>query len=438
MNSRYEEVVELLNNTPKYKPGMSMEERISFYEKLGSPCRDKKIIHVAGTNGKGSVCSFLRCILEDAGYHTATFISPHLIDIRERFLIDGEMIRQDELLGAYDEVCRVNREYGWSISFFDMLLYMFLVLGRVKKADVLILETGLGGRLDATNLLPRKDLCILTEIGLDHMAQLGNTIEEIAAEKAGILRKKTPVVYLANQPSSKVIEARADELFLTKEERFPVYEENLKNVQVADKTIDFSVSSVYYKFVSVRIYSSALYQMQNASLVVRGIDCLIAQGMNVPLMAIESGFARMQWMGRMQEALPGVFVDGAHNEDGIRGFVASIQALSEYRRGRKTLLFAVMSDKSYDKMLRVLKDSGLFDRVVFTNPNSQRAVGRDELVGAWPGSRYDADAVNAFATLLKEREADELIFVGGSLYLAGEILNWITGQKSYNFLYKVR
>ncbi|MBQ0042699.1 MAG: hypothetical protein KBS85_05195 [Lachnospiraceae bacterium] len=430
IDSRFEEVSEILNNTPKYKPGMSMQERLDFYEELGSPCLDKRIIHVAGTNGKGSVCSFLRCALEEAGYRTATFVSPHLIDIRERFLIQGEMISKEELVRAYEVI--VSTAAGRHISFFDMLFYMFLILPDVQNADFIILETGLGGRLDATNLLPRKSMCIITEIGMDHMAQLGDTIELIAAEKAGIMRYNTPVIYLGNRREESVIKAHAADIGLEDDKLVPVYEDTINNLSIGDKTIDFSICSVYYKVVSLCLHTHGAYQVQNALLAFKGLEVLAEAGIDIPKKAIEAGFARMRWAARMEEVLPNVFVDGAHNEDGIRGFLDSVKSLSMHRRGRMTLLFGVMADKTFERMIELVFDSELFDEVVFTTTGSERAAGSSAFERFSKRASFEENPVSAFRNLLVRQQdnPDDMIFVAGSLYLAGMLLEVIKEDKN--------
>ena len=421
----YEESNDFLNSIPKFNPEITMEDRVRFYEQLGQPCVNQRVVHVAGTNGKGSVCSFLRCSLEDAGYHTATFISPHLVDVRERFLIDGEPVGEASYLQAFTYVAERMKEVP--LSYFDLLFFVFILLPEVQKADVIILETGLGGTYDATNIMPRKNLCIITQIGLDHMAQLGNTIAEIASEKAGILRENTPVIYRGYGEEAPVIRSRAQMRGISEKQCYPVERSHISDINVQDKKIDFFAHSVYHNSVLLSLHTSAVYQTENALLALRGLDVLAMQGMQIPVEAIQSGFARMHWQARMEEVLPGVFIDGAHNEDGVSALVTSLRSLREFRRGQATLLFAVMSDKNYEKMLPKLCAEDLFDHIVFTGIGTGRCAGAEELHALYPEIPYMDTPEEAFDLLRSQLGDEDILVVAGSLYLAGRILKYIRG-----------
>ena len=188
----------------------SLQDIRDFLGRMGNPDRGMEIIHVAGTNGKGSVCSYLSSILIQAGYHTAAFISPHLICVKERFLHNGRPAEEKEFLGAFERVkglAQVMADEGYARpTYFEFLFYMFMDMGERWKPDVVILETGLGGLKDTTNVVDRPLLSVITSISMDHMQYLGNTIQDIAAQKAGILKYKTPVIYDAGcQESRRVI-----------------------------------------------------------------------------------------------------------------------------------------------------------------------------------------------------------------------------------------
>ena len=175
----------------------SLEDVRRFLDYLGNPDRDRPAIHVAGTNGKGSVCAFLTSILGEAGYSTGTFISPHLVEVRERFLINGEMVDQESFEGAFETVLKASRKLAdqglCHPTFFEFLFYMAMVLFRMHDVDVMILETGMGGRLDTTNVLERPAACVITSISMDHTRYLGDTLAKIAGEKAGIIKTGVPL-----------------------------------------------------------------------------------------------------------------------------------------------------------------------------------------------------------------------------------------------------
>ena len=187
----------------------SLEDVRRFLDYLGNPDRDRPAIHVAGTNGKGSVCAFLTSILEEAGYSTGTFISPHLVEVRERFLINGRMVDQESFEGAFETVLEASRKLAdqglCHPTFFEFLFYMAMVLFRMRDVDVMILETGMGGRLDITNVLERPAACVITSISMDHTKYLGDTLAKIAGEKAGIIKTGVPLIFDDGQPEVSTI-----------------------------------------------------------------------------------------------------------------------------------------------------------------------------------------------------------------------------------------
>lgn len=439
----YKKATEYILEIPKFSGKHTMEETRAFYEFLGEPCRNKRIIHVAGTNGKGSVCSYLRNVLEEAGYCTAVFVSPHLVSIRERFLFDGEMVSREGFMRAYEAVYQRVHEFQKAVaqeggqmteraqiksyhpSFFEYLFFMFLLMEQTKEADYVILETGLGGRLDATNIMPEKALCVITEIGLDHTEYLGETITQIAAEKAGIMRKGTPIVYASDKgESADVIKAQAEKLQVP---AYPVGSRDFKIERITDKNIAFSFHSVYYKFISVMLQTVALYQVENASLALRAIDVLNRQGADITGEQILRGMHRTHWAGRMEEILPEVFVDGAHNEDGIRAFLASVR---EADKEKCTLVFAVVQDKHYEAMIRMIAESGLFQNVIITTTGGSRGTDPQEILALMQKYHtgkcsYYESAEEAFDACMDGRREEERIYIAGSLYLVGQIKAYI-------------
>ena len=216
----FEEAVNYINATPRFTTKNTMEDTKAFLHRLGDPDRDMRIIHVAGTNGKGSVCAYMRYILEAAGYRVALFTSPHLVDIRERFLVEGRMISKEAFLRGFLTVYemldweRLERgEHAYHPTYFEYLFFIAMVVFPESRPDFCILETGLGGRLDATNAVSAKELSVITHISLDHVEYLGDTVEKIAGEKAGIIHAGAPVVFWDTCAStSRVFSEKAAEL----------------------------------------------------------------------------------------------------------------------------------------------------------------------------------------------------------------------------------
>ncbi len=237
----YTEAVEYIYNIPKFTTKNKPEHTVEFLNRLGHPERSMKIIHVAGTNGKGSVCAFLSTMLTEAGKRTALFTSPHLVKINERFQINNEMVSDEEFLSAFLKVLDVVK--GMQAdglphpTYFELLFGVAMVLFEELKAEYVVLETGLGGRLDATNTVEHPLATVITSISLDHTEILGDTIEKIAFEKAGIIKPGVPVIYDGSSPEAeKVILARAKELGSP---AYPVYPSMCEVFLKSDKSIDF-------------------------------------------------------------------------------------------------------------------------------------------------------------------------------------------------------
>lgn len=446
----YDQAVEYIMNVPKFTTKNTMEDTREFLHRLGDPDTKLRIIHVAGTNGKGSVCAYLRSVLAAAGRRVAVFTSPHLVDMRERFMIDGEMIDQEVFLEAFLQVYdRLDRQIpetgeGYHPTFFEYLFFMAMLIFAQAKPDYCILETGLGGRLDATNAVSHKEIAVITHIGLDHVEYLGHTLAAIAGEKAGIIQTGVPVVYVDTcQEVGQVIQGRAQHLSAN---IYSVSRTDYRISKISNKNIAFSYISRYYGIVNLTLPTFAGYQVENCSLALRTLEVLAerekrekADGskawahfrINAPLQLtpelMRQGVSACFWPGRMEEVLPEVFVDGAHNEDGVRAFLETVT--EDGHEGSRHLLFAVVADKDYAAMLHRIVDSGLFDKLSIVHLNNKRAVALDCLkrvlaeTSAVLAAQYET-VPEALHAMLAEREAKaepERIYIVGSLYLVGEV-----------------
>ena len=417
----FEEAVNYLYEVPRFTKKNTLEDTKAYLQRLGNPDRKMKIIHVAGTNGKGSVCAYMRYILEAAGYRVAVFTSPHLVDIRERFLIKGKMVEQQIFLDAFLQIYKSLEENAYHPTFFEYLFFMAMLIFSKEDIDYCILETGLGGRLDATNAVSCKEISVITRIGLDHTEYLGETIAEIANEKAGIMQAGTPVVFAdTDKEATDVFCKRASELDAP---AYSVSKNDYSFLNFKNKTIDFSLHTGYYGYVRFRLHTIAGYQMENASLAIRAIEVL-DKDRTITEQQLREGVEACVWPGRMEEILPEVFVDGAHNEDGIRAFLDTVR--NDGCKGTRTLLFSVVSDKDYEHMVQQVVQSGLFDRIAIAHMNTGRAVSLDSLQGLlerYPDCQYNmyTKVDTALHELLEKRCEQERIYVAGSLYLVGEI-----------------
>ncbi len=423
----FEEAVEYLYEVPRFTVKNTMEDTKQYLCRLGNPDKKMNIIHVAGTNGKGSVCAYLRCVLEKAGYKTAVFTSPHLVDIRERFLVKGKMVEKDVFLAAFLQIYdsldweKLEAGEGYHPTFFEYLFFMAMIIFAKEDIDYCILETGLGGRLDATNAVENKVLSVITRISLDHVEYLGNTIAEIAGEKAGIMHESAPVIFTdAEEAATVVFRRQAKRLGI---KAYFVSKNDYAFLNFRNKTIDFSLRSEYYGYVRLALHTIARYQMENAALAVRAIEVLDG-GRTITKQHIVDGISECVWQGRMEEILPGVYVDGAHNEDGIRAFLETVS--EDGCMAGRSLLFSAVQDKDYEHMIQRVAESGLFDRIALAHMNTGRAASLDtlhEIFIKYPSCEYKlyTSVDTALQALLDEQKPGEHIYIAGSLYLVGEI-----------------
>lgn len=420
----YTEAVEYVLSVPKFTKKNKLENTIELMERLGRPERGRKIIHVAGTNGKGSVCAFLSSILDKADKRVGLFTSPHLVKINERFQINNVPISDEAFLGAYRQVWTVIEEMQkdgfFHPTYFEILFAVAMVAFKEAGVEYVVLETGLGGRLDATNIVEKPLAVIITSISLDHTEILGDTIAKIAFEKAGIIKEGVPVIYDArNTEAAEVIEKRAKGLHA---KTLPFYEKMYEILVNTDKSIDFSLNCSYYENVRVTVPYIAPYQIVNSSLAMLAMK-VIDTKQEICLSAIVDGIALTTWAGRMETVMPGVILDGAHNAAGVEEFVKTLGRVDSGRR--IVLLFSAVVEKNYESMIESVCKSAKLDEVIVTEIQGDRIVPASRLKDIF--KRYTKAAVTevpdireAFAQALEKRQ-DGLLFCVGSLYLVGEI-----------------
>lgn len=433
--SSYEEAVDYVFNVPRFTKKNTMADTKAFLDRLGNPDRSLRIIHVAGTNGKGSVCAYMRSILEAAGYRVAVFTSPHLVDVRERFVINGEMISKEAFLQAFLQIYdlleweKIEAGEGYHPTFFEYMFFIGMLVFRDAAPDFCILETGLGGRLDATNAVAKKELAVITHIGLEHTEYLGDTLEAIAGEKAGIMAQETPVVYWETcDEVSTVFRKKAKEVSA---ECHPVSKSDYGFLRNNDKTIDFLYIYRYDNSVTMRLSTIAGYQMENCTLALRAIEVLDREN-RIGIDCMKKGVETCFWAGRMEEVRPGVFVDGAHNADGVRAFLETVRA--DGYDGKRKLLFSVVSDKDYSLMLRMLTEDELFESITLARLESYRGVSVEEMQEKLK-SFYRAQiscyehVKDALRAVLAGKQKEERVYIVGSLYLVGEIKEYLSYDK---------
>lgn len=418
MITSFSEAVSYISDIPRFTSKHTPEETGNFLNKIGDPSATIPTVHVAGTNGKGSVCAFLQSTFLEAGIHTMTFTSPHLVDIRERFLFDGEMISEEDFVICFKLVMNKIDEYH--PSYFEFLFFMMMEWVKIKNPELIILETGLGGRLDATNSISSPKVCIITEIGLDHMEYLGNTVGEIAGEKAGIIKPGAKIVYMDKPVSGEVIRNRA--VLLGCEYR-GVSKNTVKNLVGNGKNIDFSIPSVYYGNASLRVDTCALYQAENGALAFYAIEYLAKEGIfDISLETIRKGYSKMKWPGRMEQISRNIYIDGAHNEDGIAAFIETVSMDGAETRH---LVYSAVADKNIEAIADKLVNSGLFAHFYVASLYGSRGASEERLEEAFRNAGASVsffDNVDlAFDAMRNNLGESERGYVSGSLYLVGKI-----------------
>ena len=432
----YEDVVKYILDIPRFSAfqggrSKSGNDNLSnIMEKLNNPHLKRRTIHIAGTNGKGSTATFIKNILNVRGYKVGIFTSPHLEKINERISVDDIISDEDFVLcfNKVKEACDMACAEGMNhLSFFEFIFAMAAVYFEMQELDYVIYETGLGGRLDATNII-RPVITAITSIGLDHVKYLGNTIEDIAGEKAGIIKQGVPVVYNTGEKSAdEIIEQYAID---NCSKAINVAKTDYIINEFTDKTIDFSVSNSYYKYDNLFINSNgATYQIQNAMTAISVCNEIFKEDLFTKDELLIA-FEKFYWPGRMERIHNNIILDGAHNEDAIKEFVSSI--IKAYNDKQINLLFAVADDKDYETMIKTLCKNLTISRVMVTTIDSERGVSAKLISDLFKSNfaelkknavvEWDSSIEKGFLKSYSEvKNTDNLLFCVGSLYLIGSI-----------------
>lgn len=434
----WEEAVEHINSVSRYGNRPGAECTKALLARLGNPERELKIIHIAGTNGKGSVCMYIAGMLRSLGLNTGVFTSPHLIRENERIRFNDELISDEDFTDCFEKVHRAELEllkdgFG-QISYFDFFVGIAMLYYAMKKPDVVILETGLGGRLDSTNAVESPVMTVITSISLDHVAILGDTVEKIAAEKAGIIKHGAPVVYVAGQEYSHVIEEKAEAMGI---KAAGVEKSQCEIHEIGSKHIDFSLDSIYYKDNVFRLATPAVYQVMNAALAMTAVQMLVesrcfdriaydSMGRQNYIDRIRRGLESVTWEGRMEQVCEGFYIDGAHNPDGIAALLDTAAAMKKNTRGHYVLMFSAVNDKDYSSMIKEICDSNIFDEYVITQIEGARCLDVSKIADTF--RRYTDGHVNeepdvgqAVKKSVECFGGNATVICAGSLYLAGEV-----------------
>ena len=424
----YEQVVETIVNSRRFGRYSGVEVMAEMLKALGDPQKGMRLIHIAGTNGKGSVSAFLCEILREARLCVGVFTSPHLMDFRERICVDGRMIEREavERLGRELLVRRFSKEP----SMFDICLAMALLYFREQQCDVVILETGLGGSLDATNAVGVPEVSVITKIGYDHMEILGNTLEEIAEQKAGIIKKGTDVVLESQTTGVLAVLLDAAERAGARACHVIAPEEFLQRCYQ-----DGTQSFVYGDYGKLQMRMLGFHQYENAAAAAVAAEQFLKNGKfserieaqitgedkNDRIKAfIRNGIFKTRWQGRMEllRSEPFFMVDGAHNSSGIEALRESLACL--FPGERFHFMMGVMADKDYESMVELLLP--LAAEFTAVGVQTERALGADALAAFIRTKGIPAvSAANLAAGMERAECAAHKTIAVGSLYFIGEI-----------------
>ncbi len=395
----------------------------SILDRLGNPQKRFSAIHIAGTNGKGSVAAALAAILQEAGFSVGLYTSPHLVRFNERIRINGKDIADSEIINAYKTVRNV-RVGSREPTFFEYTTAMaFDIFGRAG-VDWAVVETGMGGRLDATNILAPK-VSIITNISLEHRAYLGNTIAAIAGEKGGIIKSSTPVITGVTQKSAiAVLETVAAE------KSAPLYRLGRDFQLRRDRRGGFSYAGITHHWKNMRTCLAGAHQFGNAAITLAACEMLMDQQVAIDIAAVQKGLASVRWPGRLEiiNTAPPVIIDGAHNLMAARHLA---RFLGQEMAGRRiTLVIGILDDKPYGAMLRTLLPHAR--RIIVTQPVIDRALPAETLHSTVTTMGRAAEIIpnvaDAVRKALGETPPEEAVCVAGSLYVVGEAIQTLAAM----------
>ena len=403
----FEEARNYLNHVTGFAKKTSLSNVQWILDVLGNPEKDLFMIHVAGTNGKGSVCAFLDSILTGAGIRTGRFSSPHLIRMEERIQIGGREISEKRFAEVFAKVKSAVflavKEGAEHPSFFEFLFFMSLVFFQEENAEVCIIETGMGGRHDATNVIvPR--LSVITAVSLDHQEFLGNTLELIAAEKAGIIKPRVPVICLRQKP--EVLRVFQEEAAHKDSEFLTISKDNLIFSEKSSDYIDFLRKSAYdKKSECLKLGLLGDFQYENAALAAAAVRLLFP---DLKRRTVFNGLSSAFLAGRMEEVSPNIFIDGGHNLQAAEAFC---HTLEKYFPQRKLIVFAPSHKKEEEGILKLLTEVENLEGIIKV-PVVNREIPEN-------------DFLKAYKTMIKKSEEGVLCFCIGSFYLAGKVKTFI-------------
>lgn len=414
------DVIKLVNTNRGTGKKESLSRMELLMKKLGDPQKKCKYVHIAGTNGKGSTSAFLSSILNESGMRVGVYTSPHLERINERIRINDEEISDEAFIRFTERVAplveEVEEELDEVLYSFEILTAVALVYFSEKNCDLVILEAGIGGRLDATNIIDTPLAAVITSIGLDHMRVLGETKEAIASEKAGIIKRNGKIIYPEmSRAINEVIQNKAEKEHA---EVLQVKESAITNVKLSEEVSVFD----YESLENVTIQLLGRHQISNAVLAIETVQVLQTNGFAIDEEAIRNGLKKAKWPGRMEKINdePTVIIDGAHNPEGIAHLGMNLKRL--FPDDKLIFVVGMMKDKAYMEMIQTVFPKA--EKMLTVSPDPYRGFDAHETaekINAQGIPAESFDSVDSVVSYLKDStQSTDKIIVFGSLYLIGE------------------
>lgn len=422
----YQKTIDYLFGLQKHGIKFGLSNSNQLMGLMGDPHLRFRSIHVAGTNGKGSTASFLAGMLQSAGYRVGLYTSPHLVSFTERIRINNVPVAEDRVIDLAE---RVRTRYeglpsaeGGALTptFFEVTTAMAFTCFAEERVDVAVVEAGMGGRLDSTNVVTPL-VSVITNIDVEHTEYLGDTIEKIAGEKAGIIKPGVPVVTGAVQPEAIAVIERKAAAAGSPVHRMP--KDFGAEPRPARPEQAFDYRGIGMRLVDLRIGMLGQHQVGNACLALAAIECLSGRDIAVPEAALRNGLAVAAWEGRLEKVAerPDIYLDGAHNPASARVLADAVRYLKQGYR-HLVLVIGILMDKDYRGIISQL--APLADRIVVTKPHYSRALGVGSLaaeIGVFPGTVESAETVAEAIGLARQGAMEhDVILITGSLYTVGD------------------
>ena len=427
----YNEALDWIHSIARFGMNQGLERIEALLDLLGNPHRSCKYLHIGGTNGKGSTAAFVAAMLEEAGYRVGLYTSPYLVQFTNRMAINGRDIPRKRLVELVKKVKPLVEKIAadpvlGQPTEFEVVTALAFCYFAEESPDIVVLEVGLGGRLDATNVVQPLVTAIAT-ISLEHTQVLGNTVEEIAREKAGIIKNGAPVVTEAGGGALPVLEA------VCKEKQVPLYQLG-KHFHAQIETQDVGGQVFHYRGLSREYHALFIpllgdYQVNNVALAIAAVELLCDNGFSISEATLRAGLEKTRWPGRLEvlRRSPLVVVDGAHNLEAFQGLGRGVRQTFAY--GKLILVLGILSDKAAENILAEILP--LADRLIITKPNSPRAANPEVLQKIVSGMmpelpcEISEEIPAAVDMALKQAGDEDLVLIAGSLYLVSDARQYL-------------